>query len=161
MRILQYGEIYYNDSDKLHAPIKLIRDKDISSPFIRQAINRHHETGIHDRQSVQYMCFIVVWYRPTLDISLIIPPLQRSWKGGILVSPCPSVRLSVCGQNRVRSISSTIFVGSIWYLHRFKFRFKRFIQGNDTYWQATPCLPLVQYMSIEGKRSNPQHPEWS
>ena len=24
------------------------------------------------------------------------PPLQRSWKGGILVSPCPSVRLSVC-----------------------------------------------------------------
>ena len=23
-------------------------------------------------------------------------PLQRSWKGGILVSPCPSVRLSVC-----------------------------------------------------------------
>ena len=23
----------------------------------------------------------------------IIPPLQRSWKGGILVSPCPSVRL--------------------------------------------------------------------
>ena len=27
---------------------------------------------------------------------LIIPPLQRSWKGGILVSPCPSVRPSVC-----------------------------------------------------------------
>ena len=24
---------------------------------------------------------------------IIIPPLQRSWKGGILVSPCPSVRL--------------------------------------------------------------------
>ena len=24
------------------------------------------------------------------------PPLQRSWKGGILVSPCPSVRPSVC-----------------------------------------------------------------
>ena len=24
---------------------------------------------------------------------VFIPPLQRSWKGGILVSPCPSVRL--------------------------------------------------------------------
>ena len=23
------------------------------------------------------------------------------------------------------------------------FRFKRFIQGNDTYWQVTPCLQLV------------------
>ena len=49
-------------------------------------------------------------------ISIIIPPLQRSWKGGILVSPCPSVRL-VCGQNRVRSVSSTILIGSISYLH--------------------------------------------
>ena len=44
---------------------------------------------------------------------LLYPPLQRSWKGGILVSPCPSVRLSVCGQNRVRSVSSTILIGSI------------------------------------------------
>ena len=26
----------------------------------------------------------------------LYPPLQRSWKGGILVSPCPSVRPSVC-----------------------------------------------------------------
>ena len=26
----------------------------------------------------------------------LYPPLQRSWKGGILVSPCPSVHLSVC-----------------------------------------------------------------
>ena len=28
--------------------------------------------------------------------TLLYPPLQRSWKGGILVSPCPSVRPSVC-----------------------------------------------------------------
>ena len=27
---------------------------------------------------------------------LVIPPLQRSWKGDILVSPCPSVHPSVC-----------------------------------------------------------------
>ena len=29
-------------------------------------------------------------------------PLQRGWNRGILVSPCPSVRLSICGRNRVR-----------------------------------------------------------
>ena len=28
--------------------------------------------------------------------AIIIPPLQWSWKGGILVSPCPFVRPSVC-----------------------------------------------------------------
>ena len=42
-------------------------------------------------------------------------------EGGILVSPCPSVRpsvrLSVCGHNRVRSVSSTILAGSSSDLH--------------------------------------------
>ena len=28
--------------------------------------------------------------------NFLYPPFQRSWKRGILVSPCPSVRLSVC-----------------------------------------------------------------
>ena len=46
----------------------------------------------------------------------LYPPFQRSWKGDILVSPCLSVRLSICGQNRVRSVSSTILIGSISYL---------------------------------------------
>ena len=43
---------------------------------------------------------------------LIIPPLQRSWKGGILVSPClsvcPSVHLSVCPS--VDRIVSTLYL---------------------------------------------------
>ena len=51
---------------------------------------------------------------------LFIIPSMKSMRG-ILVSPCSSVRssvhLSVCGQNRVRSVSSTISVGSISYLH--------------------------------------------
>ena len=38
--------------------------------------------------------------RTESNITLLYPLLQRSWKGGILVSPCPSVRpsvrLSVC-----------------------------------------------------------------
>ena len=61
--------------------------------------------------------------------SLIIPPIQRSWKGVILVSRCPSVcpsvRPSVCGQNRVRSVSSTILAESISYLHISSSNFRR------------------------------------
>ena len=52
-----------------------------------------------------------------LGIKWLYPPLHRSWKGDILVSSCPSVHLSVCGQNCVRSVSSPILIGSISYLH--------------------------------------------
>ena len=55
------------------------------------------------------------------------PPIQWSWKGGILVSrrpsACPSVRQYICppvcqcGQNHICSASSTILAGSISYLH--------------------------------------------
>ena len=47
-------------------------------------------------------------------------PTSTKLKGGytgITLSVCPSIRLSVCGQNRVRSVSSTILIGSISYLH--------------------------------------------
>ena len=63
-------------------------------------------------------------------LAIFIPPLQRSWKGGILVSPCPSVRLSVCGQNRVRSVSSTILIRSISYLHILSSNFRRCLTCN-------------------------------
>ena len=54
------------------------------------------------------------------------PPLQRSWKGVYWFHLVPlSVRQSVCGQNRVRSVSSTILVGSISYLHILLSNFKR------------------------------------
>ena len=62
--------------------------------------------------------------------SSLYPPLQWSWKGGILVSPCPSVHLSVCEQNRVRSVSSTTLVGSISYLHIFSSNFRRCVACN-------------------------------
>ena len=45
--------------------------------------------------------------------------------GGILVSPCPSVR-----QNRVRSVSSTILVGFISYLHISSSSFRRCVKCN-------------------------------
>ena len=41
-----------------------------------------------------------------------------------------SVRLSVCGQNRVRSVSSTILIGSILYLHILSSNFRRCVACN-------------------------------
>ena len=70
-----------------------------------------------------------IW-KPIPYCMSLYPPLQRSWKGGILVSPCPSVRLSVCGQNRVRSVSSTILIGSISYLHILSSNFRRCVACN-------------------------------
>ena len=43
----------------------------------------------------------------------IYTPAQRSWRGGILDSPCPSVRPSVCRQYGFRSISQVCFGISI------------------------------------------------
>ena len=49
----------------------------------------------------------------------LYPPLQRSWRG------YTGFTLSVCGQNRVRSVSSTILIGSISYLHILSSNFRR------------------------------------
>ena len=75
------------------------------------------QTVLHKHPlSVSYCLVLligIIWhvhyYSVTNGCWLIIPPLQWRWKGAILVSPCPSVRLFICGQNYVRSISSTIF----------------------------------------------------
>ena len=45
------------------------------------------------------------------------PSAIKEVEGGILVSPCSSVRLSVCRQNRVRCVSSTVLAALISYLH--------------------------------------------
>ena len=56
-------------------------------------------------------------------------PASTKLKGGLLVSRrpsvCPSVRLSVRGHNRVCSVSSTILVRSISYLHILSSNFRR------------------------------------
>ena len=49
-------------------------------------------------------------------------PAQRSWRG---VYWLHLVCLSICGQNHVRSVSSTILVGSISYLHILSSNFRR------------------------------------
>ena len=56
------------------------------------------------------------------------------WYHLVRLSVCPSVRLSVrlsfCGQNRVRSVSSTILIGSISYLHILASNFRRCVACN-------------------------------
>ena len=60
-----------------------------------------------------------------MEHQYLYPPLQRSWKGVYWFTL--SVRLSVCGQNRVRSVSSTILVGFMYYLHILSSNFRRCI----------------------------------
>ena len=55
--------------------------------------------------------------------------VERGYSG-ITLSVCLSVRLSVCGQNRVRSVSSRIFIGSISYLHILSSNFRRCVACN-------------------------------
>ena len=64
---------------------------------------------------------------PESNVVSLYPPLQRSWKGGILVSPCPSVRLWT---ESLRSVSSTILIGSISYLHILSSTFRRCVACN-------------------------------
>ena len=52
------------------------------------------------------------------------------WFHLVRPSVCPSVRLSVCGQNRVCSVSSTILIGSISYLHILSSNFRRCVACN-------------------------------
>ena len=52
------------------------------------------------------------------------------WYHLVRLSVRPSVCLSVCGQNRVRSVSSTILIGSISYLHILSSNFRRCVACN-------------------------------
>ena len=60
--------------------------------------------------------FLHSLWHPHVDV-ILYSYTPHSTKLGILISPCPSVSPSVCGQNRVHSVSPTIFAGSISYLH--------------------------------------------
>ena len=66
-----------------------------------------HLRPIH-RKCPRYQFVKWVW-----KVHLLYPPLQWSWKGGILVSPCPSVRLWT------ESCPLCIFNNTCWI--RFKF----------------------------------------
>ena len=58
---------------------------------------------------------VKTWLTPCFFFTIlhIFTPAQRSWRGGILDSPCPSVRPSVCRRHGFRSISQVCFEISI------------------------------------------------
>ena len=66
----------------------------------------------------------VYWYHL---VRLSVCPSVRP---SVRLSVCPSVCLSVCGQNRVRSVSSTILIGSISYLHILSSNLRRCVACN-------------------------------
>ena len=59
--------------------------REFLSLWVQSLLTRWHDLG----------CCVFWWSVICITLILLYPPLQRSWKGGILVSPCPSVRLSI------------------------------------------------------------------
>ena len=86
------------------------------SPCLRPTASGqvHKEIRLSLGVILRYPAHILICVILTLD-SFTIPPASTKLKGGIYW--CHLVRLSVFGQNRVRSVSSTILIGSILYLH--------------------------------------------
>ena len=90
----------YTACDTLHDTILAIHMSDSSSSNLIS--RRIHKTNAQHCNNNFTKCIPLAVAREaqrlieltTADI-LLYPPLQRSWKRGILVSPCPSVRLSV------------------------------------------------------------------
>ena len=85
------------------------------------------ESGIH-RSPLDFFhqwpvtLTMILCHDVIMDLFLLLyPPASTKLKGGILVSRRPFV----CGQNRVRSVSSTILVRSISYLHISSSNFRR------------------------------------
>ena len=81
---------------------------------------------------------------------LVIPPASTKLKGGytgITLSVCLSVRLSVCGQNRVCSVSSTILIRSISYLHIISSNFRRCITCNARC-KIKKCEILANFLNL-------------
>ena len=96
----------------------------VSRKFCDRSLDQHLSAEINGKKCVSRCRTLSFWF------PFIILPASAKLKGGILVSPCPSVRLSVCGQNRVRSVSSTMLVGSISYLHILSSNFRRCVACN-------------------------------
>ena len=67
---------------------------------------------------------------------LLYPPAEQSCRG---VYWFHLVHLSVCEQNRVCSVSSTILAGSILYLHTLSSNFRKCVTCNSKFWQIQIC----------------------
>ena len=67
----------------------------------------------------------------------------RLWKSSLILDR-PSVRLSVCGRNRVRSVPSTKLARSISYLHILSTNFRRCGAFDIFCWK----IPKLEFLSI-------------
>ena len=117
---------WLHDLCELYGPCCLLSEKSllnlITLSLNEMILNYHQVSNIR-----HFRC---------LHISFLYPLLQRSWKGGYTgfsLYVCPSVHLSVClsvcGRNR-NSVSSTILVGSISYLHILSSNLRRCVACN-------------------------------
>ena len=84
-----------------------------------------------------------------MNLSLLYPRLNEVerrvyWFHLVRPSVCPSVRLSVCGQNRVRTVSSIIIlIGSISYLRILSSNFRRCVTCKVYFLFFFNCLLLT------------------
>ena len=76
---------------------------------------------------------------------------NRPWARGVHHAPSPppclSVRLSICGQNSVRSVSSRILLGSISYLHILLGNFRRCVACN-AHFKIEKFENLVNFLNL-------------
>ena len=92
-----------------------------------------------------FLTFLVtyVWHYVYSNIkeyfSVIIPPASTKLKGGVYWFHL--VHLSVCGQNHVCSVSSTILVGSISHLHILSINFRRCVAYKV-------CLKIIKFRNF-------------
>ena len=91
-----------------------------------EIITKHNITRCKLYTCCEYQPYMV--FHGNRHVTIIIPPASTKMKGGytgFTLSICVSVRLSVCGQNGVSAVSSTILVGSISYFHILSSNFRR------------------------------------
>ena len=84
------------------------------------------------RDSIAENIFIWWSYHAMCFIPSSSTKLKEGYTGFTL-PVYPSVRMSVCGQNRVHSVSSTILIGSFSYLHIASSNFSRCVACNVCY----------------------------
>ena len=89
-------------------------------------INLGCTLSVHCYHCIQ--CWFPCWWWPNDVIWLYYTPRFNEVDRGVYWYHL--VRLSVCGQNRVRSVSSTILIGSISYLHILSSNFRRCVACN-------------------------------
>ena len=77
-----------------------------------RSLSSQISTWLHLSPGRSLLSQISTWLHPRHGTALLYPPLQRSWKGGILVSRCPSVCLSVCPS--VDRIVSALYLQQYW-----------------------------------------------